>query len=262
MTMDRFWSFKAAAEKKGELYLYGSISSESWWDDEVSPKQFQKDLAALGQIDTLDVYINSPGGDVFAGITIYNILKRHEADITVHIDGLAASAASIVAMAGDKIVMPKAATMMIHNAWSGGWGNKGKIRKLADELERIDGQLAGIYSARTKKDAKDVAAWMDSERWMSGDEAFADGFCDEVEENKQIAACADANKYFAHYQHPPKARAEPAEPNEPTPADKGGILLPDNGAVNPQPVADKNTPDPLAAQRKHFNDIKRKLLEV
>jgi ATP-dependent Clp protease, protease subunit len=254
----KFWEFKAAADKRGELFLYGEISDTSWWGDEVTPAQFQKDLAALGDIDALDVYINSPGGDVFAGITIYNILTRHPATVNVHVDGIAASAASVVAMAGDKIVMPKAATMMIHNAWSGGYGNKTKLRALADELERIDGQLADIYASRTKKEKASVAAWMDAERWMSGEEALADGFADEVEENKQIAACADAEKYFSRYKHPP-TRAEP-EPNKPAAASEGGFFVPDNGGVS-QPAADK-TPDAIATQRKHFNDIRKKLLEV
>ena len=95
--MNKFWNFKAAGGK-GELYLYGEISDSSWFGDEVTPAQFQKDLAALGDIDNLDIFINSPGGDVFAGITIYNMLKRHKAAKTVHVDGLAASSASIVAM--------------------------------------------------------------------------------------------------------------------------------------------------------------------
>lgn len=205
--MKTFWEFKGLADKKGELYLYGEISDTSWFGDEVTPAQFQKDLGKLGDIESLDVYVNSPGGDVFAGITIYNVLKRHAARKTVHIDGLAASSASIVAMAGDKIIMPKAATLMIHNAWAIGMGNKARMRALADELERLDGQLAGIYADRTGKDPAVVAAWMESERWMSGDEALADGFCDEVEENKQIAACADIEKYLARYKNAPPMRA-------------------------------------------------------
>ena len=265
--MKAFWAFKALANQKGELYLYGPISDSSWFDDETSPAQFQKDLAALGQIEALDVFINSPGGDVFAGITIYNILKRHQAKVCVHVDGVAASAASIVAMAGDKIVMPRAATLMIHNAWGFAAGNKTSMRNLADELERIDGQLAGIYAARTGKDTAIVGQWMDAERWMSGDEALADGFCDEVEENKQIAACADAGKFFARYLHPPEIAPEtepetkekPKEPEEPEAAEEGGILMPDNGGDS-QPVADK-LPD-LTDQRKHFTATKRKLLEV
>jgi ATP-dependent Clp protease protease subunit len=255
--MSKFWEFKAAAEKKGELYLYHEIGEASWFNETTSAAEFQKDLAALGDIDVLDVYINSPGGDVFAGLAIYHMIKRQNATVNVHVDGIAASAASIVAMAGDKIIMPKAATMMIHNAGSYVYGNKAKHRALADELERIDGQLADIYAARTKKEKTDIAAWMDNERWMSGDEALADGFADEVEDNKQIAACADAEKYFARYQYPPKLRAEPEKPET---AGKGGFLTPDNGGVS-QPVADK-TPEITDEQRQTIARIKRKILEV
>ena len=269
--MKTFWEFKGLANKKGELFLYGPISDSSWYEDDVSPAQFAKDLAALGQIEQLDVFVNSPGGDVFAGFTIYNILKRHNATVTIHVDGIAASAASIVAMAGDKIVIPKNGTLMIHNAWSIGVGGKASMRKLAAELERLDGQMAEIYSARTGKDIATISAWMESERWMSGDEALADGFADEVEENKQIAACADADKFFAHYLHPPRA-----EPDQSKAAEQGGISLPaddgtkpyipakspaDNGAVIPQPVADKS-PEILAEQRRQFTKIRKKLLEV
>jgi ATP-dependent Clp protease, protease subunit len=255
--MTKFWDFKGLAEKKGELYLYGPISDSSWYKDDVTPAHFQKDLANLGDLDVLDVYINSPGGDAFAGIAIYSILKRHPAAVNVHVDGIAASAASIVAMAGDKIVVPKAATLMIHNAWGIVMGNKKDLRGLADELERLDGQLADIYAGRTGNDLEQVAAWMEAERWMSGEEAFADGFADEVEENKQIAACADVDKFFAQYKHPP--RAEPEQAPEPQAAEQGGFSMPDNGAEM-QPVADKS-PD-LTDQRKHFNATKRKLLEV
>lgn len=248
--MNKFWDFKAAG-KKGELYLYGEISDVSWFGDEVTPAQFQRDLSALGQIDALDVYINSPGGDVFAGLSIYQMLKRHPAQVTAHVDGLAASSASIVAMAGDRLVMPKAATLMIHNAWALAAGNKARMRSLADELERIDGQLAGIYAERTGKSPEVVAQWMDEERWMSGEEALADGFCDEIEQNKQIAACADADKYFRHYKNAPP--------------------IAEDGEETPQPVSDiKQDPNPepgeagdtLKDQRKRFFDIRKKLVEV
>lgn len=306
--MNKFWAFKGLADKKGELFLYGEISDTSWFGDEVTPAQFQKDLSAMGDIKSLDVFINSPGGDVFAGITIYNMLKRHPAEITVHVDGLAASAASIVAMVGDRIVMPKSATMMIHNAWSFAYGNKTDMREMADELERLDKQLTDIYAERTGKDAETITAWMDSERWMSGDEALADGFCDEVEQNKQIAACADVGKWLGKYQHPPENIAS----LEPKAAENGGFSLPplychssttvshihttphsgvmaitygsvtngadiicstpkplaDNGAVPPQPVADKSSetspagaPDALAEQRNRFRALRLKLLE-
>ena len=118
----KFWSFKALDETTGELLLYGEISDISWWGDEVTPKQFKEDLDALGDIDVLNVYINSPGGDVFAGQAIYSMLKRHKAQVKVYIDGLAASIASLVAMAGDKVIMPANAMMMIHNPWTWCWG--------------------------------------------------------------------------------------------------------------------------------------------
>ena len=133
----RFWNFKALDEKTGELTLYGEISNETWWGDEVTPKEFKSDLDNLGEIDTLNIYINSPGGDVFAGQTIYSILKRHKAHKNVYIDGLAASIASVIAMAGNTIFMPKNAMMMIHNPWTVGMGNADEFRKLAEDLDKI-----------------------------------------------------------------------------------------------------------------------------
>ena len=177
--MHKFWEFKALGDV-GELFLYGEISDVSWFGDEVTPAQFQKDLAALGDISALNVYINSPGGDIFAGFSIYNIWQRHKAEKTVHVDGLAASAASVVAMAGDVIKMPENATMMIHNAWTYTSGGAEELRRTADELERLNGQIADIYAARTGKDKDEIAAMMSAETWMSGKEAKEAGFADEL----------------------------------------------------------------------------------
>lgn len=239
--MHKFWEFKALGNA-GELFLYSEISDSTWWGDEVTPAQFQKDLAALGDISSLDVYINSPGGDIFAGFSIYNILQRHKATKTVHVDGLAASAASVVAMAGDTIKMPENATIMIHNAWTFASGGADDLRKTADELERINGQIADIYAARTGKDKADITAMMDAETWMGGTDAVANGFADELIENKKVAACADTKKYFAYYKHAPE--------NNPT--ENGGEI---------QPITDKQNAA-LAEQRKKFKTMKLKLLEV
>ena len=114
--MAKFWDFKAK-ENKAELMLYGEISDTSWWGDEVTPKAFKSELDALGDVEQIDIYINSGGGDVFAGEAIYNMLRRHNAKKVVHVDGLAASIASIIAMVGDEIVMPENAMLMIHEAW-------------------------------------------------------------------------------------------------------------------------------------------------
>ena len=239
--MKKFWEFKALGENTGELFLYGEISDTTWWGDEVTPAQFQKDLAALGDITTLNIYINSPGGDVFAGFTMYNMLNRHNAQKNVFIDGLAASAASVVAMAGDIIKMPSNATLMIHNAWTIARGGADELRKTADELERINDQIADIYSSRTGKDKSECSVLMEEETWMSGTEALSEGFIDEVIENKKAVACADKG-YFASYKNAPAAPKEP---------DNGGEI---------QPAADNDTA--LQEQRRKFRAMKIKFLEV
>lgn len=275
--MIRFWKLSARADnpKAGELTLYGEISGETWYGDEITPKQFKQDLDALGEIETLDIFINSPGGDVFAAMSIYNTIKRCPATVTATIDGIAASAASIICMAADKIIMPRNAEMMIHNASILARGNKNDLRTLADELERIDGQLADIYADRCGMTRDEVAVMLDAETWMTGEEALKAGFCDEVEENKRIAACADADKFFAWYKHPPK---QPTTEKAPKTANDGGFSIrqdgttvlfgtvisqgkiqqPDNGGES-QPAADIC----LEAQKRRFtlNDKKRILLE-
>ena len=104
--MKKFWQFRNVTPQKGELTLYGEISDTSWWGDEVTPADFQRDLKALGDIEELNLYVNSPGGDVFAGFTIYNQLKRHSARKIVHVDGLAASAASVAGSMFSAILAP------------------------------------------------------------------------------------------------------------------------------------------------------------
>jgi len=261
--MKKFWEFKALADKKaGELYLYGEISDISWMDDTVTPAKFQSEMSALGDIKNLNIYVNSPGGDVFAGIAIFSMLKRHKAYKTVYIDGIAASAASVLAMAGNKIVMLKGTMQMIHNAWAAVVGNRDDHEAIVSVLDRIDEQLADIYSERTGKSKEDIKKWMSAERWMTGEEAVSDGFADAIEEGKQIAACADTEKYFARYKNPPNLK--PAEPTTPEAANKGGFLLPkpaDNGDES-QPVADINEydqQDALKEQRKQLYRMKNKL---
>ena len=191
--MKRFWNFAKAGDRAGSLTLYGDIANESWWGNEVTPKQFKEDLDGLGDIDTLDIYVNSGGGDVFAGYAIYNTLKRHTAKKTAYVDGLAASIASVIVMAADRVVMPKNSMMMIHNCWSFGWGNKEQLRKMADDMERIDGLLAGIYAEKSGKDEAEIQGLLDAETWMTAEEALALGLADEVEEGKQIAASIVGN---------------------------------------------------------------------
>jgi len=186
---NKFWQFRAAADDKpAELLLYGHISSVSWWDDEVTPKQFKKDLDDLGDVEEISVFINSGGGDVFAGQAIYSMLKRHKATINVYVDGLAASIASVVAMAGDTIYMPKNAMMMVHNPYTFAFGDSGEFRKMADTLDQVREGIITTYLDKSGMDKQEIIDLMDAETWMTAEEAVKYGFADEVEETKQIAA--------------------------------------------------------------------------
>jgi len=202
MGSKRFWNFKALDENIGELTLYGEISNETWWGDEVTPKEFKADLDDLGDIGTLNIYINSPGGDVFAGQAIHSMLKRHQAHKNVYVDGLAASIASVIAMSGDTIFMPRNSMMMIHNPWTWGIGNAAEFRKLAEDLDKIRESLIAAYEGRSALTRDEIIELMNEETWLTADECQEYGFCDVVEREKQIAACID-KALLARYKNTP-----------------------------------------------------------
>lgn len=199
----KFWKLKVLDEKTGELTLYGEISNEIWWGDEVTPKEFKADLDELGNIDILNIYINSPGGDVFAGQTIYSMLKRHKAYKNVYIDGLAASIASVIAMSGDTIFMPKNAMMMLHNPWTIGVGNSEEFRKLAEDLDKIRESLIAAYEEHSALSRDEIISIMDAETWLTATECEEYGFCDVVQEEKQLAASID-RRLLGRYKNAPK----------------------------------------------------------
>lgn len=183
----KFWKFQAKSNKSGELLLYGEISSVSWYGDEVTPKEFKKDLDALGDIDILNIYVNSPGGDVFAAQTIVSMLKRHKAEKNVHVDGLMASAATFLVDVG-KVFMPSNAMMMYHNPSSLVWGNAAQMRKMADDLDKVRESMLAIYRDKTGMNDKEIIEILDAESWMTAEEAVEYGFADELEEEKKVAA--------------------------------------------------------------------------
>ena len=228
MKSKAFWQFRAAAgkEKAGELLLYGPISSTTWWGDEVTPKQFAEDLAKLGDIDTLTVYMNSEGGDIFAAQAIYSQLKRHRATVTVYIDGLAASAASVVAMAGDTVVMPTNAMMMVHNPWTIALGNATEFRKLADDLDTIRESMIAAYTEKTALGRDEIIALLDAETWLTAEDAVEKGFADEVAAEKKVAASLRDGKYVVN------GREVDITAFKRFPADKipSTVLEPDEGA--------------------------------
>jgi len=180
---NKFWNFIAASEEKpAELILYGDISESSWWGDEITPRQFSEDLIALGDVEEIVVRLNSGGGDVFAANAIYTRLKDHKAKITVKIDGWAASAATIVAMAGDVIEIPGNGVFMVHEAKMGLLGYYGRqdFEKMAEEITVINNSIVNGYALKTGKDPEEIAEIMKEETWYTGEEAVGAGFCDKL----------------------------------------------------------------------------------
>lgn len=185
VTQNKFWDFvPGTATKPPELLLYGTISSQqSWWDDRVTPAQFNRELEALGEdVPEIVVRIHSPGGDVFAANAIYTRLKDHSAKITVKVDGWAASAATIIAMAGDIIKIPRNGVFMIHDPAMTVWSTfrAEDFEKMAQELKVIKQSIINAYATKTGKTTEEISGFMSNETWWTGDEAVENGFCDEV----------------------------------------------------------------------------------
>lgn len=184
---------------RAEIHLYEDIGAG--WFGGVSAKQFTDDIKKLGAVKSIDLRINSPGGSVFEGVTIYNVLKSHAARVTTYIDGLAASIASIVAMAGDEIVMADNALMMIHDPWGMTVGTAEDMRSEAAVLDTVKATLIDTYAKRTKQDKGKIAEMMADETWMTAAEAVELGFADGVSDEALMAACVDVSRY--KYKHLP-----------------------------------------------------------
>lgn len=180
---------KKTSTKKGEITLYGTIG-ESWWGDGVSAKKFTDELKKLGAVDEIDLFLNSDGGVVTEARTMYNRLVEHQAKVRVHIDGIAASAASFLAMAGDEIIIAEGAFFMIHNARGVAVGQAADMRRMADVLETVNRTIVDTYAARTGNKSTDLKKWMDAETYFTGKEALDKGFATSMTSNKgQVAAC-------------------------------------------------------------------------
>lgn len=175
---NRFEVLNSANTEETDLYMYGSISAYSWYDG-ISSSKVREQLKNV-TAKTINVHINSGGGDVFESIAISNLLKNHSATIVVHIDGLAASGASVIAMAADKIVMPKNTMMMIHKAWTYAAGNAEGLRKVADRLDKIDNAVTESYTSRFVGEKSELESLLAEETWLTAEECKTFGFCDEI----------------------------------------------------------------------------------
>ena len=184
-TTNKFWNFIDDGGDDAELLLYGELASEKpWWDegDLVTPKQFRDELSALGERKNITVRINSPGGDVTAASAIYTALKENPANIIVKVDGIAASAASVVAMAGDQVLIPSTAYLMIHNPVTGllGYFYADELEKKVNALHAVRDGIVNAYMAKTGKTKNAIQKLMDKETWLTGDQAVDKGFADAV----------------------------------------------------------------------------------
>ena len=175
--MNKFWNFTEEGEVR-TLHLCGSIADESWFDDDVTPKAFRSELEA-GKGDIV-VWINSPGGDCVAAAQIYNMLMDYPGNVTVKIDGIAASAASVIAMAGTKVLMSPTALMMIHNPLTVAIGDTAEMQKAIDMLSEVKESIINAYEIKTGLSRAKLSHLMDAETWMNAKKAMELGFADEL----------------------------------------------------------------------------------
>ncbi|HGD1861110.1 head maturation protease, ClpP-related [Streptococcus anginosus] len=183
--MKKFWDWKnKVINQDGNettqriLFLNGTIAEESWFDDEVTPKIF-KDELMNGEGD-ITVWINSPGGDCIAAAQIYNMLMEYKGDVTVKIDGIAASAASVIAMAGTKVMMSPVSMLMIHNPMTIAFGNKGEMEKAISMLDEVKESIINAYEIKTGLSRTKLSHLMDQETWMDANKAVELGFADDI----------------------------------------------------------------------------------
>lgn len=177
---------KDAAKNEASLYIYDDIGASFWGG--IGATQVKNDLEAMGKVKTINVHINSNGGDVFEGRAIYSQLVKHGAKIITHVDGLAASIASLIAMAGSEIRMAEGTFIMIHNAWGFKQGSAEDMRQMAALLDGVTQEIRNTYIRRTNAEAKAVKKWMDDETWFTAAQAKENGFCDYIDEPVLAAA--------------------------------------------------------------------------
>jgi ATP-dependent Clp protease, protease subunit len=200
-----------------ELYIYGDIvDNTDWkWDEyDVMPDDVKSILDQINDTNNLNIYINSGGGSVFGGLAIYNMLKRHKAYKTVHVDGIAASIASVIALAGDRVIIPSNAYFMIHKAWTFGGGNSTDLRALADTLDKIDEGILNVYKENLKEgvDIKSIEKMVAAETWMTGEEVTQ---YFNVETSESVNVAASASDYYAKYSKTPLKIVDNLESEKP-----------------------------------------------
>lgn len=242
-------------EQAATVNIYGDITSWDWFDGEISAATLSKQLEAMGDVDQIDVYINSYGGEVAEGLAIYNALRRHKAKVTTYCDGFACSIASVVFMAGDERVMNEASLLMIHNAWTWAAGNAEELRKQAEDLDKITQASVEAYKAHSSLSEEEIKALMDKETWILPEEAAEYGFATKIDRTEKEQANQNAFmklfeiiKAYQEAEEPDEEEntedgEEVEEPTEPETTDEGGET----------PSDDETTDDPEKDEEKDEN---------
>ena len=181
----KFWNWARDADESGERVLYfdGEISDETWWGDEITPAMFKSEL--FSDKGDITIWLNSPGGDCIAASQIYAMLMDYPHNVTVKIDGIAASAASVIAMAGTKVLMAPTALMMVHNPLTIAIGDTDEMQKAILMLDEVKESIINAYQVKTNQSRAKISHWMDAETWMNANKAIELGFADGVLEDSK-----------------------------------------------------------------------------
>lgn len=191
---NKFYSLERASDTAANLYIYGDIVTYRWEDEDVNAYSLKKELDDLGDISEINVHINSSGGSTTQGLAIYNLLKQHKAKINIYVDGIAASSASVIAMAGDKIFIPRTALMMVHNCWTIVMGNAEELRKTADDMDKIAEAYKSAYMSKVNITKEKLEELLENETYLTAEECVEMGFADEILEDEKMAVNSFANK--------------------------------------------------------------------
>lgn len=220
----KFWTWKNQADgevsEERVLELYGTIAEESWFDDEITPAMFREELFA-GDGDIV-IWINSPGGDCIAASQIYSMLMDYKGNVTVKIDGVAASAASVIAMAGTQVLMAPTALMMIHNPMTVAFGDHTDMQKAIEMLDEVKESIINAYEIKTNLSRAKLSHLMDSETWMNANKAVELGFADDILTDEKLAVDVPAYAFSGRavenaLLNKITAKAKPAKKQESTP---------------------------------------------
>jgi ATP-dependent Clp protease protease subunit len=218
--MKKYYSL-VTADREASINIYGDITSWPWMESDVSSYTLSKELDGI-DVDTINVYINSYGGEVAEGLAIYNALKRHKAKIKTFCDGFAASIASVIFMAGDERIMSNASLLFIHNAWTSTYGNANELRKQADDLETMTQASVNTYMSCVNITEEELKVMLDAETWIAPQDALTMGFSTSIiNENVSKNPNQSIKKQIMQQLcKPVETPKEPIDPPEPTPVPK------------------------------------------